>query len=305
MTWFLIAIIGPFLYAITNHIDKILLEKYFKEGGVGTLILFSSLLSILALPFIFWGDPTVFSMETSNILVLSVVGLLNILVLWFYLKALETEEASIVIIFYQLVPVMATILGYFILGEVLSNTQLLAMVIIILGTSLVAIEFDDENNLKLRKKTILYMSLASFFWATESVIFKVIALDENVWRTLFWEHIMMVLVGILIYLFISNYRKHFHEALKANSKAILSTNVLNESIYILGNNVVAFAYIMAPIGLVLLTESFQPVFVVIMALLLTIFFPKLSVEEMGAKYLGQKIIAIFITGVGTYLLLMH
>ena len=43
MTWFFIALIGPFMYALTNHIDKILLEKYFKNNGVGTIILFSSI----------------------------------------------------------------------------------------------------------------------------------------------------------------------------------------------------------------------------------------------------------------------
>ncbi|MEZ4195538.1 MAG: hypothetical protein R3B53_04085 [Candidatus Paceibacterota bacterium] len=59
MTWFFITLIAPFIYAMTNHIDKILLEKYFKESGVGTLILFSSLLSIIALPIIYFSDPNV------------------------------------------------------------------------------------------------------------------------------------------------------------------------------------------------------------------------------------------------------
>ncbi|MCA9361947.1 hypothetical protein KC906_01095, partial [Candidatus Kaiserbacteria bacterium] len=94
MTWFLVALVGPILYALTNHIDKILLEKYFKQSGVGTLILFSSLLSVLALPFIFLGDPTVLDVDRYNILILALVGILNVAVLWFYLKALESEEAS-------------------------------------------------------------------------------------------------------------------------------------------------------------------------------------------------------------------
>ena len=43
MQWFFIALIGPLMYALTNHIDKILLEKYFKNGGIGTILLFNSL----------------------------------------------------------------------------------------------------------------------------------------------------------------------------------------------------------------------------------------------------------------------
>src|SRR3989338_11582835 len=98
---FFIALIGPLLYALSNHIDKILLEKYFKEGGVGTLILFSSLLSAMALPFIFLADRTVFNINGMSILVLAVVGILNVLVLWCWLLALKTEEASVAVVFYQ------------------------------------------------------------------------------------------------------------------------------------------------------------------------------------------------------------
>ena len=135
MTWFLIALIGPVLYALTNFIDKLLLEKYFKNGGVGTLVLISSLISVFVLPFIFLLDNTVFSVGYTQILTLAVVGILNVVVIWCYLLALRDEEASIVVVFYQLVPVFGSILGYFILGEVLSQIQLIAMAIIIFGTT--------------------------------------------------------------------------------------------------------------------------------------------------------------------------
>lgn len=302
MTWFAIALVGPLLYAVTNHIDKILLEKYFKEGGVGTLILFSSLLSALAIPFVYFGDPSVLDVDLSSILTLALVGILNIGVLWFYLKALENEEASVTTVFYQLVPVFALGLGYVILGETLTTMETMAMTIIILGTTIIAFEVDEENSFTLRKKTITYMILACACWAAESVIFKSVALDENIWRTLFWEHVMLVLVGVFIYLLNKNYRTHFNLALKINSTKILSLNFLNEAIYIFGNVVVAFAYLMAPIALVLLAESFQPIFVFIIGIFLTVFFPKLTSEKIDSKNLWQKFVAIIITGVGTYLL---
>ena len=302
MTWFFITLIGPFLYALTNHIDKILLEKYFKSSGVGTLILFSSLLSSLALPVFFLLDPTVIDVELKNGLVLAVVGILNTLVLLFYLLALQDEEASIAIVFYQLVPVFGYILGYFILGETLSQLQLIAMAIIILGTSIISVEIDNENNFKLRKKTIVLMVLASFFWALGSVIFKYVALEENVLRSLFWEHLVLLVIGCGIFLLMPTYRRYFLLALKENSKAILSLNVLNESLYMVGNAVYAFAYLLAPIALILLTESFQPIFVLAIGIFLTVFFPKITVEKIESKYVLQKIIAIIITGIGTYIL---
>ncbi len=303
MTWFLIALVGPFLYALTNYIDKILLEKYFKQGGVGTILLFSSLLSFVALPFLFLKDPAAFDVGVKNILVLAIVGILNVGVLWCYLIALKHDEASVVIVFYQLVPVFGGVLGYFFLGEILNPMQIIAMAIIILGTTIVSFEIDSDNHFKFRKKTILPMLAASLFWATGGVIFKAVAIEESVWRSLFWEHFMLTVVGIIIFIFIRSYRVNFLAAIKSNSKAVLALNGINEFIYICGNIVVAYAYLLAPIGLVLLTESFQPIFVLIIGLFLTFFFPKVIVEKIQAKHLWPKIIAICITGIGTYLLL--
>ena len=302
MAWFFIALIGPFLYATTNHIDKILIEKFFKQSGVGTLVLFSSLLSILALPVFFIADPSILEVDLISMLILLGAGTLNVMVLWFYLIALESEEASITIIFYQLVPVFAYFLGFIILGEVLTRFQLLAMAIIILGTSVVAFEVDAENKFKLRKKTILPMLAASLCWAASEVVFKFVALEENLWRSLFWEHVALVLVGVLVFIFVRKYRINFILAIKENSRKILSLNVLNEVLYMIGNFAVAYAYMMVPVALVLVTESFQPIFVLIIGVILTIFFPKVAVEKIEAKYIWQKIIAIVITGIGAYML---
>lgn len=305
MTWFFIALAGPFLYALTNYIDKILLEKYFKESGIGTILLFSSLISIFTLPFFFLMDRTVLDVSLTSILILAVKGALGVGVLWCYLIALRGEETSVVIVFYQLVPVLGTIMGYVLLDEVLTGMQLIAMAIIILGTTIVAFEIDSDNRFKLRKKTIIPMLGASFFWAFGGVIFKSVALEENLWRALFWERFMLLMAGICIFIFMSSYRKNFILALKNNSRNILSLNFLNEFVYILGDVAVAYAYLLAPVGLVLLTESFQPIFVLIIGIVLTIYFPKIIVEKTEMKHVWQKIIAISITGVGTYLLLFY
>lgn len=303
MTWFLVAIVAPFLYAVTNFIDKILLSRYFKEGGVGTLILFSAFLSILALPIILLADPSVLSVSWFNILILFGVGLLDILILWFYLLALDGDEPSIIIVFYQLVPVLALGLSYVLLGEVLSQMQLIAMGIIILGTTFISFEIDDENNWKLRSRTIMYMSAAAFAWALESVLFKVVALEESVWRSLFWEHVALVLVGLVLFMTVRTYRIHFMNALRANSVGILSLNITNESLYMIGNITVAFAVMMAPVALILLGESFQSFFVLLIGVFLTIVAPQLYRERIASKYIIQKALAIIVTGIGTYILL--
>lgn len=302
MEWFFIALIAPFIYATTNHIDKFLLERYFKEGGVGTLLIFSSLLSGLALPFLFLADTSAFSVGLTNIAALATVGVLNVLVLFFYFIALKDEEASIAIVFYQLVPVFAYGLGYLVLGETLSTLQLIAMATVIFGTSIVSFEIDAENGFKLRRRTIIFMTAAAFMWALESVIFKAVALEEAVWRSLFWEHLMLTVIGIGLLIFVRSYRKHFVAAVRDNSRAILSLNVLNEGLYMVGNMAFSFAYLLAPVALVLLTESYQPLFVFAIGIFLTLFFPRIGAERIQLRHLWQKGLAIAVTGIGTYIL---
>ena len=304
MSWFFIALIGPFMYALTNHVDKILLEKYFKKGGVGTILFFSSFIATLVLPLCFFADRTIFDVGGIQILALAVVGVLNVMVLWCYLWALKDEEASIVIVFYQLVPVFGYILSYFVLGEILTRIQLIAMAVIIFGTTIVSFEIDAENKFKLRRKTILPMLAASFFWALGSVIFKAVALEENVWRSFFWENIALFLTGVVIFMFMRSYRESFMSAMRNNSKVVLFLGIGNEFLYILGNLAFAFAYMLAPVALVLLTDSFQSIFALIIGIFFTVFFPIVSTEKIQAKYLWPKIIAVCVTGIGTYLLFM-
>jgi hypothetical protein len=52
MEWFYIALAAPALWSAVNYIDKYLVEKYFKGGGIGALLIFSSLVGIIVIPFI-------------------------------------------------------------------------------------------------------------------------------------------------------------------------------------------------------------------------------------------------------------
>ena len=300
---FLMALVPPLLYAVTNHIDRNLLGIYFKKGGVGTLVIVSSLLSIIPIPIFLWIDPTVLSVGMGNMPILALAGLLNVGLIWFYLRALQEDEPTVVIIFYSLVPVLGLVFGYFILDEVISRMQFIAMAVIILGTALVSFEIGDENDLKLRKSTLVNMVVACTCWALEMTILKKVALTENMWRSLFWEHSMMVVVGMSIFTFVPTYRHHFMIALRSNSKAILSLNATNEILYIVGNVVGALASMMAPVALVLLAQPFQSIFVFVISVFLTKYFPKFSARKTEVKHLVQKLLAISVTGMGTYVLL--
>jgi drug/metabolite transporter (DMT)-like permease len=212
------------LWSVGNHIDKFLIEKYFKTKGTGTLLIFSSLIGIIVAPIFFLIKPEVLQISLFNALILLVSGMIEVIVFWLYFKALEDEEVSIVVPFLQLIPVFAYALGYFLLGEVLTPKQLIAMVIIIFGASLLSVEIDEENKFKLRKKTVLLMSLSAFLSAFASVVFKYVILEEDFWISTFWSYIGLGLFGIILFVFFRRYREGFLDAWKNNSKKIIGIN---------------------------------------------------------------------------------
>lgn len=302
MHWFYLAILSPLLYSVTNHIDKQLLSRYFREGGPGTLILISSLFSLLVLPVIPFFEPRVLDVGIRNAGVLTIAGILNVGIIWFYLLAMRDEYAAVVIVFYQLVPVIGLGIGYVFLGETISMQQFLAMVLIVAGASVLSFEMDGADKWRFKKKTVGYMLLACICWSLQSVLFKVAALEEDVWRSLFWQHVAMLGVGVATFACVRTYRQHFLLALRSNSKAILSLNAMNEVIYIIGGGIAAFAYMLAPVALILLVNSFQPLFVLVINFLLVKFARRLVVEQFDGRLVKAVVPAVALTAAGTYLL---
>ncbi|MBV9990049.1 MAG: EamA family transporter [Alphaproteobacteria bacterium] len=302
MAGFLLALVGPLLYAVTNYLDKLLLDRYAAERSVAVILIFSALFSALALPLLFAADPTVFRVSGTHMLALAGVGVLNFLLLLFYLKALQAEDVATAIIFYQLVPVFAYGLGYLVLGETLTRGQLFAMLVILLGTSVVSFDLDEARRFRLRARTALYMLAASLCWALAAVLFKVVALEERVVRSLFWEHLVLAVIGTGL-LIIPTYRDACLHTLRRCSRAIVGLAALNELAYVAANIVMAFAYLLAPVSVILLANSYQALFALMIGAVLTTIAPALLPEKARRWDFVQKGLAILVTAIGTYVLL--
>ena len=92
MSWFFIALVGPALWAVSNHIDKYLLSRLLKDNGPGALFIFSALASALVAPFVLLAKPAVLSVTAAQALAMGAVGVLGVLGLFFYFFALKKEK---------------------------------------------------------------------------------------------------------------------------------------------------------------------------------------------------------------------
>ena len=120
MSWLVFAFSGPVLWAISTHLDKYLVERFFKHTDVALLLLFTAFIGILTLPFIAYFEPAFASVEPRSIALIILSGILYMGAMLFYLHALQSEEASVVAPFFQSVPLFGYVLAYLFLGETLS-----------------------------------------------------------------------------------------------------------------------------------------------------------------------------------------
>lgn len=299
MNWFLIALVGPVLYAIANHTDKYLISRYLKGGAVGSMVIFSALFNLIAVPIIFLVHPDVLSIGLTSALILTLNGTLIVVNVLCYFYALHKDEASYVVPFYQTIPVFGFFFGYFLLGETISLTQGWGALAVILGALVLSFEF--EERIRFKRDVVLLMLTASVLYALNGVIFKLVALDGGFWPSLFWAQVGQVLAGLLMLFFVGSYRKQFLAMLRENKLPVLSLNALSETMFVVAEGAMAFAVLLAPLVLVQLVNSFQPLFVFVIGIFLATFFPNISDESIARHHLLQKSVGVFLVVIGSYL----
>jgi len=303
--WFFLALAAPILWSLTNHIDKYLLSKYLPERGAGILLVFSALSSAIVLPPIAWiyrGE--IFNVSSGNLATLLFVGLASAVGLYLYLICLEREEASVVIPLFQLIPVFGYVLGYLVLKETLSVPQILSSLLVILGVVILSVDITKGKRLSLKGRALLLISASSFLYALYDTLFKLVALTENFWISIFWQAAALASLGGLMLVVNVSVRDTFFKICRDMGGKILSLNLVNEVIYTIGSLLHSFATLLAPIALVLVVSGLQPLFVFIGGIVLTLFLPAFSKEEIGVRFLAHRLISITIITVGSYFLYM-
>lgn len=305
MTWFFIALGAPFLWSIVNHVDKYLLSKHSTNSSVGSLMIFSTFAGIIVVAIAPFFSDSIFLLGLVSTVTLLSAGMIAALSITFYLYALDEEEASIVVPLMQLIPVFGYLFGYLFLGETLTTQQIIAFGIIVFGSVILSLDLVEENKYKIKIKVLMLMIGCTVLFALYETMFKFVAVDVGFVEATFWEHLGLLTYGIILFSFFPKFRNGFKLIVTQKSKRIeiLGLNIGSEILTIIGNVLTNYALLLAPIVLVLLVGSFQPVFVFTIGILLTIFFPRISEENITSKHLIHKAFSILIILLGTYLLL--
>ena len=299
MSWLFFAFCGPVLWAVSTHLDKYLVEQYFKQSDVAVLLVFTAFIGLVTLPFIAYFEPGLTGPGAVSVALIMLSGVLYMGAMLFYLRALQSEEASVVAPFFQAVPLFGYALAYFVLGETLSLRQMAGGALIVVGTLIVSVRLGGRlRGFKLR--LALLMLACGFAAALSGLIFKIFAIEVEFWITTFWMFVGEAIFGAAL-LAIGSYRRQLAAVLRANTAALLSINASNELINLGGGLGNRYALMLAPLSLVQAIGSTTTLFVFGIGVALSVFFPKLSRETLAPRDLAQKGAAALLVAAGVAL----
>ena len=301
-TAIILSLLASILWGITNHIDKFMLVgTEDNKNIIKVLVVFSSLIAgIILTPF--WLILSHFNVSISFISLISVflASLVYIIACVLYFKAMEENDASIVIVMSQMIPVFSYILALILFKENLTINQIIGSIVIILSAVIISFDFNEKNNKK-KFKALVLMSISSFIYSTYFILFDIAIRNSSYYSCAFWYQIGLLMIGLVL-LLIKQFRDPFIIMIKKYGKRYFILNTTNEALNLISHLLVNYANLIIPIALVTVLNGFQSAFVFIFGVIGTIIFPKYIKEDLSKNNVIQKILCIILSIVGLIIL---
>ena len=297
--WLLLAFLGPVCWAVSTHIDKYLVDRYFHDSDTAVLMLFTALTGVALLPVIWWIEPAILEPAPSAIAVMAVSGILYMGAMLFYLRAIQSEEASVVAPLFQASTLFTFLLGYLFLHERLGTSQLLGGGLIVGGA--LGLSFQGGTKARFNARLVLLMLAATFALALSTVSFKFFAVRDDFWTTTFWTFVGEGLFGVAL-LCRPSYRRQFIALFRRSPGAVAGINAANELINLGAGLGVRYAALLAPVALVSAISSTTTLFVFAIGILLALFFPQFGREDLSTRNLVKKGLGTLLIAAGVVLI---
>lgn len=293
MTWLIIVILAHLFYALIFIIDKYIISRPLPHPVVYTF--YVSVLSI----FVWILIPFGFSFPSTHYVIWSILaGIFQVIGCIYFYKALNLGEVSRIIPFVgSFVAIFILILSSFLISERLTNQQLLAFILLVLGSLIISYKKKD-----IFQKPFGLAFFSALLFAAFWVITKYIFLGTSFISGLVWIRTGVAVIALFLLLPRKNRQLIFRETGELKPRTIK---------FFSGGRILTiaagfFMYLAVFLGSVTLANSLQGLqyaFILILALLFFRKIPSLR-EEFSKEIIVQKIIAIILISIGLFILII-
>lgn len=299
MEWLPFAISSFLVGSLCNLLTKVLISRYVTSVPVNLFILgICNLLPLFLIPFQGLALPSL------SILIATVAsGLLYVLLLIPYFKALQIEEASRVVPLWRFTPLFILLFSSGLTGEHLDLYQGVAFFFLIVGGFLVSIK-----NLKdiLRPSRAFYlMILCCFLNGIYSCVAKFVYLHVPYYEGFTWMRFNTALCIFLFCVSLPKCRSEITQTLPKLTPKVKGLLFLNGLLEVVALMFFNLAMSLAPVSLVSASAGIQAIFVLLFSILLSLKFPDILHEDTSQAVLTQKGFAIVLIVVGTGMISLH
>ncbi len=285
------------IYGVVNIFDSYIVGDVFKRSA--TTVFYYGLTNLIALPVILmFGAPSIPTWPIALLILASC--LIEVLYQFPYYRSLKETDTSIVIAMLSFGQILLPVFAYFILGEQITNFQLIGFFIVILFSMILNLGTEAKSNKKIKLNAAFFlMFIVAFILSFEDVISKK-ALLETGWVTfMFWYVLLTSCLSAAVYLYPKNRAeiKKSSVVFKKRWKTFIGIEILNQS----ANMLSRYALAVLPIIAYSVIDGLQPLFVLIFGIIISRLKLFKVHEKIDFKNIGKKIICFGFILLGIYL----
>jgi len=292
-SWIYFAMAAQLIWAFTSVIDKIVISKGYIKSPFVYIVLNGAMNVFLVFLLPFFGfEPLKF----ADFLIAMFAGISLSVAVTLYYKAVQYDEISRIKIIYQMEPILILGLSFLLLGEMLTKSHMAGFLFLLAAGIIVAYKRERKS---FRMSRAFYYILASMvlgalYYVSSKHIFNV----TGFWSGFLW--LRLANFSALAVLLAPSVRRKFAETFKTMKKSIRGLlgfkMVIDFSAFVFANYALYKGYA-SLVGV--LETAVAPLFTFMIALLMTIYFPRIIKEEINKKAILTKLLAILfvVTGI--------
>ncbi len=296
MDWLILSVAASMLWALGTIIDKVILTKHMKDPISYQLLYVATELPVLLVLLVFTNVSSALPWIALGI----AAGLSHYLGLFLYFKAMMIEEASRVISLFYIGPIFTLILAATLLKENLTSSMYIGVLLLVLGA--ISISYKKvEGKGTVISPALGLLLLCSFTLSVYEILTKYVLGSLDLTSFLFWEFVGFVIASFLTFSH-PRIRHSFIASVKGMKRPVLFWRIVNTYMSL---TALILYFVAMSIGLASLVSgatSFEPFFVLVFALLFSLFLPNVLKEDIGRGALVVKALAVALIVAGAWLI---
>jgi len=298
--WLIVAILAYLFFGLSSLGDKLVLAGKPKPNSYTFYIGVLSLFVVLFIPFTKLDFP-----NATTFIWIALDAAVHVVGIYTMFVALERFDVSKVIATIGATqPIFIFALTWLFWGpQLMPGIDILAFVLLFIGSIVISI----EKNLEITGDYLKITIFSSIMFSLDYIFSKLVFLNQAFLPGIIWIR-LFVFLFVLVFLIKKNSRKEIFSRQMISNRKTQAIFIYAQASGGVANLLQSFAIYLAPIVFLATVNSMrgiQYVFLFIITIFISLFFPKLLKEELSVKIIIQKIISIILIAIGLAVLVVY